>query len=176
MKGILIIVLSLLLSSCFFGGDPESDVVRIEEDFWLTSSVTEYNYCLLWTTEPKVGGVIIVNNKVDDIASNDEFIIVKQIPNRKTPIEFEIYAPEDTCYLTKNDSIYFKNEKWYHSNNEWNYPDSLKNKNIDGKLYFIIDIRKYNGSKKSFKTYSFDNEHEFYSKLESLNPLNKIDF
>jgi hypothetical protein len=172
---LLMLILLVILSSCFHGADPEHDIFKIEEDFWLQSSVNQNNYSLIWENDLN-GASTVLHATIKNVRSNDEFIIAKRIYRGKQQGEFEIYEPKDTCYLTVEDNIYFKDKIWYHSNNDWNYPDSLNNKNPDGNTYYLIDLRKYDGTYESLKRYSFDNEYDFYAKLKLFGALDKIDF
>lgn len=87
MKPLQIIIIALFLGSCFQGTDPEINMKSIQKDFWLSNSVSDYNYSLIWNTdnEPN-GGIVIVSEKIESIESNSNFIIASQFPEYKTSV------------------------------------------------------------------------------------------
>ncbi len=125
-------IILLALSSCFHGTDVEQEFIMIQHDFWLSRSVTDDNFTLLWNTDsiPR-GGLEVISEKVQEIKSNEDFIIANQLPQ---------YAKGDSIQLnyfiidlTKYQSPHRDSYKVYEFNTKEEF-DAKKNElgiNID---------------------------------------------
>ncbi|MFD2824457.1 hypothetical protein ACFS5M_12315 [Lacinutrix iliipiscaria] len=75
-----IILLSIILVSCFFGNNPSSSK-KITKDFWLNwfEFTTDRHILFSFSDNGDVGN-IVVENTVYAVGFNDDFIIAKQHP------------------------------------------------------------------------------------------------
>ncbi len=173
---VFILPFSILLfaSSCFLH-DEECETIHLTKDYNLCWWGDKKSMGVFQNSEPdKYGGAPVVEETVIALNFNDQFIIVKQHPNKEREVsdrlfnykdsltqDFILIDPADSIYLD-DDSIYQKNGKYYHISNGWNPPDSLypytKITN-----YYIIDIRGAD-----YQSYLYTNIDSFEVKRKAL--------
>jgi len=111
IKKTLSILFIFLLSACFHGTDVESEIKRIQPDFWLNRAITDYDYWLLWSTDSKpTGGIEIIPECIQQIESNDRFIIATQKPKsaEMDSVGFNYYIIDLTKYRSPNRDTFKK--------------------------------------------------------------------
>lgn len=134
-------------------------------------------------------GTIVIKPTVFAVGYNDSFIIAKHHPDKEEEIRFRLFKgtnhrgdylmedPNDSIYLSPEDSIYQEDGKWYHISNGWSPSDTLKPYKAET-LYSIIDIRNYDlqtwhGRE---KVYTFKSLSEFNKKRKELEVPPNLDF
>ncbi len=108
-KRLLYILLMFILVSCFHGTDVERETTIIQNDFWLTRSITDNNYALLWSTDSlAIGGVTVISESIQEIESNEDFIIANQLPQyaKGDGIQLNYYIIDLTKYQSPHRETY----------------------------------------------------------------------
>jgi hypothetical protein len=180
-KILLIGCVGLILTSCFYGFDPEINFKKITSDFWLTASVTNNSYSVIKSSDEKPnGGLVIIEENVIAVWHNEDFILAVSHPNYEEVIAKRLFGnyengvgyllenPSDTVYLSLEDPPFQKQGKWYHTSNGWNPPDSL-NPYEEITNFHIIDIRDYSSTNNKYNVLNFQNEVDFNAKKTEFN-------
>lgn len=175
----LILIIGLIFTSCL---DDPITANKITKDYYLNWVYDNSDQRILRSSDNGKSGSIEISETVFSVGFNENYIIAKQHPNLEEEISERLFGsyekggdylltnPADTIYLSKDDRIYKKYGKWYHISNGWSPPDSLKPyKNQT--FYHIIDIKEKNG-----KTYTFENESDFWDKRKELGISENLNF
>jgi hypothetical protein len=191
----LIIIISISISLFISCRDEHEEVnfKKITKDYYLAWINGESDQSIVRSPEEEKnvnGAISVIDATVFAIGFNNDFLIAKQHPDKETEIFLRIFKydenegsyllenPNDSLYLSDEDSVYQKNKKWYHISNGWSPNDSLKPyKKIT--YYHIIDLRNYEVEKNKpdeIKKYTFDNEKDFIIQRKKIGVPNNLRF
>ena len=190
---------SLLLTGCFWGDDPHSEH-KLTKDFFLNwHGKPSHQEIILSNDGSETNGTIVIKEGVFAVGYDDNFIIVKQHPNKEAEISDRLFGkydraanaylliyPADSIYTSDEDSIFYRNGRWYHISNGWNPPDSL-NPYRRKTFYHIIDIRNYkrktwfgvnifNQHEDTYEIYTCENKNDFIKMRKKLGVPNALSF
>jgi len=178
------------LTGCFPFADHETSARHLTGPFYLTWSVEPKEQIIMESFDNSgLNGTIVIKPTVFAVGYDDSFIIVKHHPDKEEEIRLRLFKetnqqghyllqdPDDTVYLSREDSIYQEDGKWYHISNGWSPSDTLKPYKAET-LYSVIDIRNYNlqtwhGRDKVF---TFKNAADFKKKQEELGVPKNLGF
>jgi hypothetical protein len=181
---------AIVLTGCFPFADHETSTKHLTGPFYLSWSIDPEEQVIMESFDKSgLSGTIVIKPTVFAVGYNDSFIIVKHHPDKEEEIRFRIFNetnqrghyllqdPNDTVYLSRDDSIYMTDGKWYHISNGWSPSDTLKPYKSET-LYSIIDIRNYelqtwHGRD---KVYTFKSAAGFKRKREELGAPKHLDF
>ncbi len=177
LKSISFLVISIALVSCSL--DKPKVVRHLTKDFNLGWwSEPRYQALFLKTDPDEYGGTKIIAETVYAIGYDEEFIIVKQHPNKleevkkrlfntKTGDGWLIETLQDTVYLDKM-LVHFSEGKWVFNGEESDLNNLFPYK--DETFYYIVDIRDYQYRfwSDAKNIYKLNNEEEFVNKRKDL--------
>jgi len=193
---LIIFILCLILTGCFWHIDEEYYVQNLTKDFNINMVNHTRTANLSVNEDSKFGGKEVVSETITEIWYNDNYIVLKWSPNLLPEIKKGLYV--DTIYrhgplyqikdkrfldyLPKGTNVKTINGKLYHNSLNMSRPDSLyPYKKI--KKYYIIDHSKYkngwinkllNSSSKEYNIYRFNSKEDFRDKLKKLGILDEV--
>jgi hypothetical protein len=171
-----------LFQGCYFGDNPNS-ATHIENDFWLEWWEYKTNQRILISSEKNTFNGHLATEVIEEtvfaVGSSEDFIVVKQHPNKKQEIidrltqryyvdkegkskklvdkihksheyYYKLPNPSDSIWLDDKDSIFRIDSVWCHR--DWVWEHKLPDSLKPYKSitnYFIIDISNYDRDKRN---------------------------
>lgn len=185
LKLISILFVAATVVSCSF--DKPKVVRHLTKDFNLGWwSEPRYQALFLKTDPDEYGGAKIIAETVYAVGYNDNFIIVKQHPNKLVEVVDKLFNKkigdswvienlEDTVYLN-SDLVHFKDGNWLYKGNESDLDNLFPYK--DETFFYIVDIRDYQYRfwRNDKNIYKLTSEEEFENMRKELNISNELVF
>ena len=185
LKLISILFIAATVVSCSL--DKPKVVRHLAKDFNLGWwSEPRYQALFLKTDPDEYGGAKIIAETIYAVGYDDNFIIVKQHPNKLTEVVNKLFNKKigdswvienlrDTVYLNR-DLIHFNDGNWLYKGNESDLDNLFPYK--DETFFYIVDIRDYQYRfwRNDKNIYKLTSEEEFENMRKELNISDELVF